>query len=528
MSLPTFVSLCWVCSGTCCDDRLVDSIIGLVNVCLLCNTFRVISPVYRGPHSDKAAEAEKTFGNDASGESPIVPREKYFSQSTISLHESSHQTYNPAQPSSNHSRDPSWTSVDSNAELLVAKKASYETTQMKVATLALNGIIPSPALGRPFGGDTPLRAASFGPCSPRSFVTKGSPSEPSTQDQQRSFQPIQDTDPPRTGAKEPTFKSKAPPSLSLSPIPVLPNPFSAREVVNKSSTLAARLGIPVASACSPPLVSAGFSAQKPDQADARASAVLVTSIPRIEVNTWSPKTVDESNSQLPPSPCSSLCTDSDSEYSGEMIHVGRVRPLPEVPEPSDSEQDTVDSSPPSPRRMDAQSQRMTMTSVWSQETGYTLSQPPDAEGQEAYQQLVANLLVPGVGLGDKAGVGGVTDKQTPLDPLPRHMRARSQRTTMSSVWSQETGYTLSQFPNAEGQGTHHSAVANLLAPGMMLGDKADVGGVMSRPTPSGPRARPKRLKVASKLSAGFSQMLSPKSPNNRRPTIALAPNDSIV
>ncbi|KAF8553980.1 hypothetical protein OG21DRAFT_1169621 [Imleria badia] len=334
---------------------------------------------------------------------------------------------------------------------------------------------------------------------------------------------MEDTNAPRKGAKELTFKSKAPPALNLSHLQVLPQPFSSREVTNKSSTIAARLGIPVA-AYSPSQVLAGFSAEKLDQADARASASPVTPIPRI-VNPWSAKNADESNSRPPHSPSSSICTDSDSEYSGEIMYVRKVRPLPQVPEPTGDEQDTADSCPPSPRRMRVLSQRTTMTSVWSQETGYTLSQPPNAERQEAYQQPVANLLVPGALVGDKADVGGVMGKQAPSD---RPMRARSQRTTMSSVWSQETGYTLSQPLDAVGQEAHQQRLASFLVPGMMLGDKADVGGVVSRPTPSGPRGRPKRLKVASKLSAGFSQMLSPQTPSNRHPTIVLAPNDSIV
>jgi len=489
------------------------STLGFVNVGLLCNTFRVISPVCHGPRSAKAVtEAEKTFGNDASGDSPIVPR----LQSTIPSYKNSHRTYSPTQLSSTHSRDHSWSTVNSNTELLRAGKASYKSIQTKVAPLPLNGITsPQSNTERQdfkfqskMMVDVPLRTASLDLHSPSvSFVTGDTRHEPSTQDQQCPIQPMADTDAPTKGAKVPTFKSKAPAALNLSRILVSPLPLHSREVSNKSATLAAQLGIPDASACNPSQTLAVSSAQKLDQGNAKFSAF--SPIPRIKINVSSLENVNEPNSRSSPSSVSTG-TDSDSDYSGEIVHVRNVRPLPQVPH---DEQDIVDPCPPSPQSMRARSQRMTMTSVWSQETGYTMSQPPDAESQ-AYQQLVADAPVPGAILGDPADVGGVIQS--------RHM-------TMTSVWSQETGYTMSH-PDAKSQEAYQ--LANVLVPGVMLGDQADVGGVMSRQaTSSGPRARPKLLhaiSAASKLSARFSDMMSPKSPDHRPHTVVFAPNDSVV
>jgi len=468
-----FVSLCWVCSSKCCGDPHIDNLVGFVNVGLLCNTLRVISPVYYGPRSAKVVAATvKTLGHDPSSESPNGPRHKFLSQSTITSYENSHRMYNPTLPS-NHSRDPSWSTVNSITELLGAEKASHKPIQMRAAPHSLNGITSPAKLSRQLDGnpgiisaqssakkqdieiqsedfvDVPLRTASLNPRPLRtSFVTGDTRHKPSTQVQQCSFQPMADTDTPRKGAKEPPFEFKAPVELNPSRFSFLSLPPSSRQVSNKSAILAARLGIPAASARNSSPMSAVSSAQKLDQGNARVSAPPVTSIPRIEVNICNPRSSSSSAWTV---------MDSDLDCSGEITHVRKVRPLPPTPEPSAHGQVIVDPCSPISQCMRDQSQRMTVSSVWSQETGYTMSQPPDAENQEVYQQLVANALVPGV----------------------------------------------------------------------MLGDQADVGGVMSRQTTSGSRgARP--IKVTSKISARFSDMLNPKSPNEGPHRIAFAPDDSVV
>ena len=360
-----FVFLRWVCSSKCCDDCYVNNFIGFVNVGLLCNTFRVVSPVYHGSRSAKA-EAERSFGN-VSCESPIDPR----SQPTIPSYEHSHRTYNPTRPASNHSRDHSWSSVNSNTELLDAEKASYESIQMKMAPSPLNGITSpqSNTKRQDFDFqseimvDVPLGTASLDLHSPRvSFVIGDTRHEPSTQDQQCSIQPMAGTDAPTKGAKVPTFKSRAPVALDLSRISVLSLPLSSRETSNKSATLAARLGIPVASACNP------------SQTSAVSQVSAFTRIPRIEIS--NPENVNESNSRPSPS-FASAGTDSDSDYSGEIVHDDKVWPLPEV----HTMNKTLTIPPPSLQSMRALSQRMTMSSVWSQESGYTTSPAPGCDSE---------------------------------------------------------------------------------------------------------------------------------------------------
>ena len=337
-----------------------------------------------------------TFGNDASGESPIDPRDKAFSPSTVN----SHQTHDFTQGPSYHSQVSSWDSVNSNTELLGADKVSHRPGQSK-GILRSSGDTTSPSqFDRQVNGDVPLRTARHGVCSPRvSFVTRDDPPEPSTRGQQRSSMTSANANAP----KELTFKSKAPPALNLPP---LPHPLSTREIRNKSATLVVRLGFPAAT------TSGLFetSPVAPVQGNAKVSSFAVTPIPRIAVSTWSPESADEPNSRLPFPPISSLHTTSDSGDSGEVLHTP-VRSLPQVPEQSDDEQDAAEDCLPSPRRMRARTQRTIMASIWSQESGRTLSILVNEEVQAACPHLMANTFVP-----DEGDTGGTIRRRTPSGP----------------------------------------------------------------------------------------------------------------
>ncbi|KAH0833271.1 hypothetical protein J3R83DRAFT_12335 [Lanmaoa asiatica] len=177
------------------------SMLGFVNVVLLCNTFRVIGPVYHAPPAVKiVAKALKTFRHDASGESLIVPQPAFCPQSAFPSYESSHQTHNPTQSSSNHLNDSFGASVDSNTELFNAEQAPRESTRTGVARMVLNDILPPAELSRypriispqrntkrrevNFQSKkiihSPPRTATLGPRDPRvPFVTENIRHEPS-------------------------------------------------------------------------------------------------------------------------------------------------------------------------------------------------------------------------------------------------------------------------------------------------------------------------------------------------------------
>lgn len=208
--------------------------------------------------------------------------------------------------------------------------------------------------------------ANLGPCPPRvSFVTGDTRHEPLTQDERSSFQPMADTD--KHGAKEPTFKSKAPPSLNLSCL----------------------------------------------------------SVPQSKVDTWSLDNTDQLNSSPSSSdPPMMLSSDSESNYSGGVMHVYKVRPLPQVPESSSDERNAVGSYPLTPRCLRGRS-CMTVTTVWSQESGHTMSQSPDGESQEAYRELIVDVVVPGVMLGDQADVEEVISRRALTPPRAHGHRPKT-------------------------------------------------------------------------------------------------------
>lgn len=374
-------SQCWVCSTKWCNDRHADNMIGFVNVVLLRNTFRVIGPMYHGPRAiNIATETVMTFGHDASGESPVVPQPTFCSQSAIPSHASNHPTYNSAQSSSSHLGSSSWAGVYPNTALSSAERASYGSIQTNVAPPVLNGVMPSAEPNRyahvvspqistkrqdinsqpEIIIDSPSRTASVGPYSLRvPSLTGNTRDEPSTQDEESSFHPVTDTDDPGKGAKDSTFKSKA--------------------LLGKNHP---RISVPLP-----------------------------------KVNTRSPEIADEPSSR-PYSFASTMTvnTDSDSDYAGEILHVYKVRPLPRVPGQSNDEQYTIGSYHLAPRRLRGQSY-LTLSTVWSQESGSTMGHSPVAESQEPYLRLAADMVIPGTMVGGQAGVREVMSRQaTPPGP----------------------------------------------------------------------------------------------------------------
>lgn len=312
----------------CCDDRHIDNLIGLVNVVLLCNTFRVISPVYHGLRARNIVrETVMTFGHDASCELPSYPKPTFYSQSAIRLHERNCRMYNSTQSPSNHLGSSSQAGVYPNRRLPGAEKTSYESTQMNVTPPVLNGVMPpaklpyapiiSPQISTERQNiniqsemlvDSPPRTARLVPYPPRvSFVTG-----PSNQDKECSFQRMVNPDNLGKGAKEPTCKSKAPLAMEHSRL----------------------------------------------------------SVPQPKVNTHRPEITDESNSRPSSFASTTVSTDSDSDYLGEIKHACKVRPLAQVSGPSNNERYPVTSPPLAPPRLRGRSY-MTVATVWSQESGYT-------------------------------------------------------------------------------------------------------------------------------------------------------------
>lgn len=346
-----------------------DNLIGLVNVGLLCNTFRVMSPVSRA--AKVAAETVMTFGHDASGESPMAPHFNFRPQSAVPSHGSGHQTYNSSQTSSDHSRNSSWSSVDSSTGLTGAEKASCKSIKAKAAPPGLH-IVPLAELRRQFDSEpglvsphgntdvkvmagSPLYAINLSPCPPRVVCLRGDASrEPWMQDEKCSLESMADADTFGKVTKEPFIGSRASLVSNFAVVPL--------DVTSKSVTL----------------------------------------VPRPETNLCSAEDANKSNARH--ISCSSyatmttLSTDCSSRYSGEVMHAYRIRPHSQFPQPNDDEEgrDAVGSFPPDLQRRSAWWRRITRASVWSQASGYDMNEFSDEESQEAYWEVIAESLDPQV------------------------------------------------------------------------------------------------------------------------------------
>ncbi|KAF9237638.1 hypothetical protein BU15DRAFT_75834 [Melanogaster broomeanus] len=391
--------------------------LGFVNVGLLYNTFRVISPVFHGPPGVKPVMETESFGNNAFDESPVLPRPTYMPKGlAIPLYQANGQPRDSVQLT--HSRSSSDSSADSSTELLSIKRKSSKYNGMRVrqadltSSMMSKNIVPPAELSRQLDTESatsrqssikghklrislppvspsealspPLLTVSLTPA-PRLPTPVGAEHDPVIKGSKRLSR--QTTEAFGRLAKQPSFKLKVPAALTLAPIPASPSSLSMREVTNKSATLAARLGLPVApespalySASIRPLPSADIPVVKLDKGKGKAIMPLPP-IPQISVTSSSPLgswasdiflsslTASQRDSSAPPS------VDSDSEYSPEPLHpsVGTdIRALPKIPEPDDEEADITDPESPSPPPLKytniPETRRTTMASVWSQDS----------------------------------------------------------------------------------------------------------------------------------------------------------------
>ncbi|KAI5990082.1 hypothetical protein EDD15DRAFT_2453080 [Pisolithus albus] len=402
--------------------RVCCSMLGLANVGLLYNTFRVVSPLFKtSPAIKVAAETEKSFGNSASQESPVRPEPAYMPRRDVL----------PLLQS--HYRSASESSADSATQLLSVKRKSSKYNRMRVrqagqpststlsnqrrAALTIN-VPPPPSVGLPSPPLVTVKLSAV-PTAPTSNESRSDSSGGSEADA-------------REGSG---YRGKAPAPLilgdELAAFP--PVPLSAYHVSNKSATLASRLGLPTPSPAFTPsssyIVPFPSSLQpatpqllstKLDKGKGKAPAPPETPIPSISVTT--PDADPPSGIRPLPSLPASRDSNGFGSYSGsgssssysesERHHVpttssqhSALRPLPPVPPPNDGY--TTDAEWPctpgpstrsvsriSHRSEDRGSRRTTISSVWSQESAWTKSQPPDNEAILAYSQLVPHAVIP--------------------------------------------------------------------------------------------------------------------------------------
>ncbi|KAI6025122.1 hypothetical protein PISMIDRAFT_552685 [Pisolithus microcarpus 441] len=414
---PFCVTCLLIYSGSSLSDasdvftRVRCSMLGLANVGLLYNTFRVVSPLSKtSPAIQVAVETEKSFGNCGSQESPVRPEPAYMPKRDVLLLFQSHH------------RPVSESSADSATQLLSVKRKPSKYNRMRVrqagqpsistlsnqrrAALTIN-VPPPPPVGLPSPPLVTVKLSTV-PTAPTSNESHSNSSGGNEADANGG-----------SGCKR---RVPAPLILGDELAAFPPVPLSAYHVSNKSATLASRLGLPTPSPAFMPSSSyrVPFSASlqpatpqplstKLDKGKGKAPAPPEMPIPSISVTT--PDADQQSPSGIRPLPslpqsCNSNGFNSYSGSESEQHHVLRtssqhsaLRLLPPVPPLNDGY--TTDAEwpctpGPSTRSIsqtshsseDRGSRRTTISSAWSQDNAWTESQPPDNEAILAYSQLV--------------------------------------------------------------------------------------------------------------------------------------------
>lgn len=472
--------------------------LGLVNVGLMYNTFRVLSPVFYGSTLPKIqVDTEKTFGNDAFDELPILPPAAHMPKGPLlPLYDDPSEAISPVSlsdfpPVKYHSRNSSTASTDSATHLLSTKRTPSRFHKMRVRQ-SESSLPPSRAILTPAELNRQLDAASDteslksrslrldlyqmtevntakmtvvtvslspAPRSAAASVVTASPIVP---------MPIKSMDAPpimrqfTTAFGTPSRKlsmfgprSKGsgrlpltlPLGLSLSPIPASPSVKNSTIMktvsrLRASSTkrrpapldLTDVTPIPVIRPL-PVITTKADALQKVDKGKARApssptilpvekddmsrfraalrplpqfprdSATYSFSSERSRSEPTAPATPRERHgsisSLLSPSSPSSLPDSPDSAYSTSSVDGGSEKVLPSLPPTRSNTIESINSELSSSpyfgkRKRTPKTDRLTWTTVWSQDSAITSSQPPDEEAMRAYASILPGAKVENV------------------------------------------------------------------------------------------------------------------------------------
>lgn len=494
------------------------SMLGLVNVGLLYNTFRVLSPVFHGSTLPKIqVDTEKTFGNDAFDESPILPSVAYMPKgSLLPLYDDASKAISPVSlsdfpPVKYHSRNSSTASIDSATQLLRIKRtpsrfhkmrvrqsgsllplprtiltpaelnrqldaasdtenlkgrnlrldlpqmAEVNTSRMAVVTVSLSPaprsaaasvvtaspIVPTPvqstnappimrqftaAFGRPS-----RKLSMFGPRS------KGSGRLPLTLLVGRPLSPIPASPSVKSSLKKSVSRlrlsstKRRPTPLDLddvTPIPVIrPLPAITTEALQKVDKGKGRAPpSPTTLLVEKGVMSRSRAALRPLPQFPRNSAASSSSSERTRPEPTPSATSHERrssiSSRLSISSLSSLPDSPDSTYSTSSVDGGSEKVLPSIPLTRGNTIESIDSeSSSSPyfekRKRTSKSERLSWTTVWSQDSAVT-------------------SLVPGASVieGDQTSVENVPNRQevpVPRAPIPSALRPGNLAAKLSGI-----------------------------------------------------------------------------------------------
>ncbi|KAL4062233.1 hypothetical protein V8B97DRAFT_1947435 [Scleroderma yunnanense] len=488
------------------------SMLGFVNVGLLYNTFRVISPLFRAPSPvvKVIVETEKSFGNNASQGSPIYPQPTYMAN--VPALAKSKSGIKPLVQAT-HYRSTSESSTDSTTQLLSVKRkpSKYNGMRVRQADQHLTPVPPAlskgmvekkasltiaiPPLPVTVMQSPPLVTVSLS-------AVPGVPSSASVESASDEENPCKQLTGNRP--KQLNFRAKAPSPLNLGEeLAQFPQvPLSACLVSNKSATLASKLGLPSATHSPAPRfvdLPPQLPPIKVDKGKGKAPAPPEIPVPRIDIT---------------------------APDSGSSLARSSIRPLPCIPEGPHSDGSSFYSS--------------SRSSYASSSSSSSSSSDVEPEHDRLSPHRASVRPLPVVPASPAYKEEDVTDGELPVTPspmlrstTPASVKAQSRRTTITSMWSQESAWSSSQPPDVAATLAYHGFVPNALIPGMMRNDQASVGSIPERRTGSPAGARPlttrplRPVKVASRLTVRFVQALkSPITPKGF--TMVNAPNDSTV
>ncbi|KAJ8589534.1 hypothetical protein M405DRAFT_767627 [Rhizopogon salebrosus TDB-379] len=459
-----FVHACW-------------SILGLVNVALLYNTFRVLSPVFHGLKLPKIQiDVEKSFGNNATDESPILPPAASKSKGPLLplYRKDTSQAVSPLSLSEfpevkQHSRNSSNASTDSTTHLLSIKRKpsryhSMRVKQDKMQSLA-QIILPAAELNRRLGTsdtsdtanakshslylDLPvvevstakptLETVSLSPA-PRSAVASMlSPSSiVLTPPKSAGISPMRQITlafgrPRRKSKFGPRSKDSATlPQPPLSPIPSVESP------TNMSAANAAIFRVS----------SANFTeGQRPPQLDL-TPIVPVRPLPVITAEIETVQKVDKGKGRARTPPLQVL-------MQKDIISLSRnvIRPLPEFPRNSTGSLSSDDSNHP-----DSNVLLLSVSSFLSLSS-------PQPSFNSAYSSNASVEGARGKALPIPQTCGNTSEEEDSTDSEhspslsidTKGQDLPSKRTTQATFWSQDSAVTPSQVPDMA------AALAQLLA-----------------------------------------------------------------
>jgi hypothetical protein len=487
--------------------------LGLVNVGLMYNTFRVLSPVFHGLKLAKIQiDTEKTFGNDAFDESPILPPVAHMPKGPLlPLYDDTSKAISPVSlsdfpPVQYHSRNSSTASTDSATHLLNTKRTPSRFHKMRVrqseSLLPLSRAILTPAeLNRQLNAasdteslkdhnlrlDLPQMAevntakmaivtVSLSP-PPRSAAASMVTASPSV------ATPIQSMNAPRIMRQftaafgEPSRKfsmfgprSKGsgklpltvPAGPPLSPIPASPS------VKSPTKKFVSRLRVPSTKRRPTPL----------DLVDATYVPVI-RPLPVITAEAEALQKVDKGKGRAPPSPATLLVEKDAMSHSRAAL-----RPLPQFPRNSAVSSFSSERSRPEPatsaipheRHGSISSLSSLSSSSYSSDSTYSTSSVDGGSEQ----------VLPSIPPTRGNVVESIDSESSPSPYFEEGKRApKSERSTWTTVWSQDSAVTLSKSPHEEAMLAYASLVPGASA---IKGDQASVEKVeKSQEAPPVPR-----------------------------------------